>query len=84
MQEAADAVGVNRSTLRNWVLMFSDIPPQSTQCTSAEAELQQLRKEVANLRMERDILKKSYRFLCIGGDTMKRFQFIEKYNNGHL
>jgi transposase len=56
--EAARSLGVDPDSLRDWMGRFSDETPVSGD-GSAQAELRRLRKEVADLTMERDILKKA-------------------------
>lgn len=55
---AAD-LGISRNTLYAWVRdLQSEMAPDRTGMSEQE-ELRQLRKEVAQLRLERDILKKA-------------------------
>ncbi len=58
--EAARSLGVDPNSVRDWVGKLSDEAPLSGD-GSAQAELRRLRKENAQLVMERDILKKSER-----------------------
>ena len=56
-------VGVNPETLRLWVQAAQ--PPSDVPLTDNErAELKRLRREVRELRMERDILKKATAFFA--------------------
>ncbi len=65
--EVSRKLSISQKTLANWVKRARDgkLPMASTGAlahrgvTDAEAELSRLRREVAQLRMERDILKKS-------------------------
>ena len=63
--EAARRLSISPKTLTNWVrrVKGADAPGAATvprrEVTEAEAELSRLRRENAELRMERDILKKS-------------------------
>jgi transposase len=63
--EAARRLSLSPKTLTNWVRRAKggDAPSAATvprrEVTEAEAELSRLRRENAELRMERDILKKS-------------------------
>ena len=66
--EASRKLSMSQKTLANWVKWAKDgkvsaarggvVTPRPA-VTDAEAELSRLRREVAELRMERDILKKS-------------------------
>ncbi len=66
LAEAARRLAISPKTLLNWVrrAKAGDLPSASAGAsrhtvTDAEAELSRLRHENAELRMERDILKKS-------------------------
>lgn len=62
MAQASRDLGLHLNTLRSWVQAHRADPqhafPGAGRQTPADAELTQLRREVAKLRMERDILKK--------------------------
>jgi transposase len=61
--QAARDLGVQQSVLRSWVKAFADDPAQAFpghgQMKPEQAEIARLRREVAKLRAERDILKKA-------------------------
>ena len=58
--QTAKDLGVNETTLYGWVTKYALKPKQRTAVKSeTEQELQQLRKENAKLKQERDILKKA-------------------------
>jgi len=66
LAEAARRLSISPKTLLNWVrrAKIGDLPSADAGAprhlvTEAEAELSRLRRENAELRMERDILKKS-------------------------
>jgi transposase len=61
MSSVAKRLGVNYHTLRNWVEDAKSASPVSTVPTDLPAaqRIRELEKEVARLRMERDILKKA-------------------------
>jgi len=62
MAQAARELGVHVNVLRSWVAAYRRDPSQAFpgvgQQAPEAAELTQLRREVARLKMERDILKK--------------------------
>ena len=63
MAQAARDLGLHINSLRQWVQDYQADPqhafPGEGQQKPEAAELTQLRREVAKLRMERDILKKA-------------------------
>lgn len=63
--EVARSLGVNEGTLGNWVMADrrrrGDQPPEKVN-ESERAELGRLRRENAQLRMEKEILKKAAAF----------------------
>jgi transposase len=61
--EVADAIGVRDSTLRNWVAKARRERSAGAGLSADErVELDELRTECAQLRMERDLLKRSMAF----------------------
>ena len=59
--KAAKRLGTTGWSIRNWVTKFrqtGELPPQGDTQPNAD-ELRQLRKDVAQLTMENDILKKA-------------------------
>ncbi|MHC4950508.1 MAG: transposase [Planctomycetota bacterium] len=59
--KAAKRLGTTGWSIRNWVTKFrqsGELPPQGNTQPKAD-ELRQLRKELAQLKMENDILKKA-------------------------
>ncbi len=65
-QQAADNLGVSLSAIGRWVRAERGpiIETKSTPTLSGQAELIKLRKEVEQLRMEREILKKAAVFFA--------------------
>ena len=59
--QVARDLGVNEGTLGNWVKPCTERPGEGTGGLSKDdvEELKRLRAEVAELRMERDVLKRS-------------------------
>ena len=58
--QVARDLGVNEGTLGNWMQRARDARDGSSSLSKDDyAELQRLRGEVAELRMERDVLKRS-------------------------
>jgi transposase len=61
--DVADAIGVKESTLRNRVAKARrERSAGAGLCGDERAELDELRAECAQLRMERDLLKRSMAF----------------------
>jgi transposase len=61
--QAAEELGVHQSQLRSWVKAFVDDPqhafPGRGQMKPEQLEIARLKREVAKLKAERDILKKA-------------------------
>ena len=61
--QAARDLDVHENVLRKWVRELREAPqeafPGNGKLTAQDAEIARLRKEVAKLKMERDILKKA-------------------------
>ncbi len=68
LAQASRDLGVHVSVLRSWVREFQADPahafPGEGQQRPEDAEVTQLRREVARLKMERDILKKAAAFFA--------------------
>ncbi|MGE4163941.1 MAG: transposase [Vicinamibacterales bacterium] len=63
ISDVARAIGVNEGTLGNWVSKTRRERELGSSLTGDErAELAELRRETAQLRMERDLLKRSLAF----------------------
>ena len=66
--QVARDLGINEGTLGNWVVIWraehaGEIPEEPL-TLSERAELAQLRRDAARLRMERDFLKKAAAFFA--------------------
>jgi transposase len=57
--QVARDLGVNEGTLGNWVARAREAEEPGGLTVDERDELKQLRSEVAELRMERDVLKRS-------------------------
>ena len=57
-REASNMLGMNEQTLNRWVAKHKQDPSNNVDSKVGE-ELKKLRKENANLKMEREILKKA-------------------------
>jgi transposase len=61
--QASEDLGVHQSQLRSWVKAFADDPQQAFpgqgQMKPEQLEIARLKREVAKLKAERDILKKA-------------------------
>jgi transposase len=61
---AARRLGVDATTLRQWVKKYRPTPAAPATTPSVEQELRRLREENRQLRVERDILKKAAIYLA--------------------
>ena len=70
LAQAARDLGVHENVLRKWVKDWQADPKQAFpgqgQMKPEQAELERLRREVAKLKAERDILKKSAAYFAKG------------------
>lgn len=66
--QAARDLDLHENVLRKWVRQFADDPqhafPGPGQMKPEQLEIERLRKEVAKLKAERDILKKAAAFFA--------------------
>ena len=63
--QAAEDLGIGKSTLERWVSVYKSQHPEEKPLTLSEREeLRQLRKEIQTVRMERDFLKKTAAFFA--------------------
>lgn len=66
--QAARDLDLHENVLRKWVRQFADDPqhafPGHGQMKPEQLEIERLRKEVAKLKAERDILKKAAAFFA--------------------
>ena len=59
VSEAARSLGIGDNLLRRWKQEFEEEATGNQLSTDEREELKRLRKEVRNLRMEKEILKKA-------------------------
>lgn len=67
VSQVAKELQMSEKTLHNWLRLHpkeSGIAVEKTKASDIEAELKQLRKENAQLKVERDILKKATAFFA--------------------
>ena len=63
--EVARDLGINEGTLGNWVIKYRTEHPASEDLNISErARLKELEKEVAELKLEREFLKKAAAFFA--------------------
>ncbi|WP_156943104.1 IS3 family transposase [Pseudogulbenkiania sp. MAI-1] len=83
LEGAARRLGIPKGTLANWVVAArsgGDQPaPGARSVTELEAENAKLRKELAEARLERDVIKKAGSVLCSG--ITARYAWIEEHRN---
>ena len=66
ISQTAKDLGINVTTLHGWVKKYhpSLKRPDNLSVNDAEAELKQLKKELARVKQERDILKKAMAYFA--------------------
>lgn len=62
--EAARSLGVNANQLQRWKRLFADEAAEARLSEDEREELNRLRKEVRQLRMEKEILKKASQYFA--------------------
>ncbi|WP_371212523.1 IS3 family transposase [Methylocystis sp. ATCC 49242] len=81
--QACRDLDVHENVLRRWVRDLTTDPVQAFpghgQRKPEQLEIERLRREVAKLRAERDILKKAGSLLCEGSEM--RFAFVAKHRS---
>src|ERR1700688_4004889 len=80
--QAAEDLGVHQSQLRSWVKAFAGDPehafPGRGQMKPQQLEIARLKREVAKLKAERDILKKGNYIL----DSLDQNPYIQVWDKG--
>lgn len=76
VKNAAEAMGVGKSTIDRWVRQYRQekqgITPQgSNALTPEQQEIQQLKKRIKQLELEKDILKQAS--VLLGSDNIKKY-----------
>ena len=64
VSEAARSLGINDNQLRRWKQEFAEEVSGASLSEDEREELKRLRKEVRNLRMEKEILKKASQYVA--------------------
>ncbi|MFI5534746.1 IS3 family transposase [Kitasatospora sp. NPDC051853] len=81
---AAD-LGVHPQTLRSWIRAAGQGSAKSAQpaspAASLEAENEALRKEVAELKQEREILRRAAKYFAGRDELVSRFQFVADHQS---
>jgi transposase len=62
--DAARSLGINSNQLHRWKRLFADEATGTRLSDDEREELKRLRKEVRELRMEKDILKKASQYFA--------------------
>ncbi|MFE5112056.1 IS3 family transposase [Streptomyces sp. NPDC056663] len=82
----AEELGVNAETLRQWVKKAADTAGHSESSLPAapvqsakDTEITRLRRQVRELEMERDILRRAAKYFGEGDQLVSRFQFVEDH-----
>ncbi|WHI45265.1 IS3 family transposase [Microbulbifer sp. VAAF005] len=76
ISKAAEAVGTTANNLRRWIKELEQEESGVRLDSGERAELDQLRREVKQLRMEKEIPKKGQRLLCERNEI--KYEFIKK------
>lgn len=76
IRQAAEAMGVGKSTLDKWVRQYRQekqgLTPQGSKALTAEQqEIQQLKRRIKQLELEKDILKQAS--ILLGADNLKKY-----------
>lgn len=78
--EVARSLGINDGTLGNWVKADREARGRQADpkglSESERKELRRLRRQVAELEMDREILRKAARVSRAGDDPVSRFRFV--------
>ncbi|MDN6368032.1 IS3 family transposase, partial [Corynebacterium sp.] len=83
LSSMAKELGINRSTLKNWVGKFSSDPragsaDKSDAAAATDAErIRRLERDIVRLREERDILRRAAKYFAGRDDLVSRFQFVD-------
>ncbi|MGI8329972.1 IS3 family transposase [Actinomadura scrupuli] len=82
--QVARDLGINHETLRTW-LRAADAAerPGAAQESAKDTELARLRKEVAELRLEREVLRKAAAYFGSGDAGVSRFHFVESHHRAY-
>ena len=73
MSQTARELGVDSKSLYNWVKIYSDTNEDSHLTKEpASEEIKRLKKELSQVKLERDILKKAAAYLCRLGTLQRK------------
>lgn len=64
LPQAAEALGIKVINLRRWKRQFEEQASGASLSSDEKSELEQLRREVKTLRLEKEILKKASAFFA--------------------
>ncbi|MFC4281438.1 IS3 family transposase [Thalassotalea piscium] len=76
--EAAASLGITTKLIYNWKAKFEEQQADKVLSEDERAELKRLRKEVKNLKMEKEIFKKGQRLLCERNEV--KYKFINAHS----
>ncbi|WP_353411427.1 IS3 family transposase, partial [Pseudoteredinibacter isoporae] len=85
VREAADAMGVGKSTMDKWVRQLREEregkAPLGTPMTPDQQRIRELEKQLRRVEEEKEIFKKGYSSLDVGLD--ERFSLVDKLKESH-
>ncbi|MER6549703.1 IS3 family transposase [Streptomyces sp. NPDC001250] len=78
----AAELGVNHETLRQWIKTAEKAErPEAVAASAKDAEIAALRKQVRELEMERDILRRAAKYFGGRDELVSRFEFVADHRD---
>lgn len=83
LKRVARELGVSAHTLRAWRYRYAPDEPPASEALPAEEQIRRLRRELDQVRQERDILKKSRRHLLADAAPPMKHAFVRLHASEH-